>query len=132
MFTETSQLPEGEKCSCKGYTLDKLLQPNILSLLAKGDLHGYHIIQELENRNLFMGERTDNTGVYRALKTMEEKDLLSSRWDVIGGGPAKRVYSITPKGLECLSRWVETLEAYQKTIALIIEEGQSALSSLNT
>lgn len=32
-----------EKCSCKGYNLDKLLQPNVLILLAKQELHGYLI-----------------------------------------------------------------------------------------
>jgi DNA-binding PadR family transcriptional regulator len=56
-----------EKCSCKGYNLDKLLQPNILSLLATRDMHGYVVIQELEKLDLFNGEKIDNTGIYRTL-----------------------------------------------------------------
>ncbi|NLM08925.1 MAG: PadR family transcriptional regulator, partial [Clostridiales Family XIII bacterium] len=65
-----NQIDAGEKCSCRGYNLDKLIQPNILIILAKQSMHGYSIIQELERKNLFVDERVDNTGVYRALKTL--------------------------------------------------------------
>lgn len=112
------------KCSCKGYNLDKLLQPNILILLAKQNLHGYSIIQELENKNLFNGERADNTGVYRTLNTLEEKGLVQSQWEMEKTGPAKKVYQITKDGWDCLSYWIGTLETYSKTIRSIIDEAK--------
>ena len=113
------------KCSCRGYNLDKLLQPNILILLAKQNLHGYSIIQELENKKLFHGEKADNTGIYRTLNTLEEKGLVQFEWEVMSAGPAKKVYHITDAGLECLSNWIETLEAYRKSIDVIIDDAKS-------
>lgn len=115
------------KCSCKGYNLDKLLQPNILILLAKQNLHGYSIIQELENKNLFNGEKADNTGIYRTLSTLEEKGLIQFEWELESTGPAKKVYHITDDGLDCLSNWAGTLETYRKTIDTIIEEAKCIL-----
>lgn len=116
------------KCSCKGYNLDKLLQPNILILLAKQNLHGYSIIQELENKDLFNGERADNTGIYRTLNMLEEKGLVKSEWELESTGPAKKVYHITEAGLDCLGNWVVTLETYNKTIHMIIDEAKALLS----
>lgn len=113
------------KCSCKGYNLDKLLQPNILILLAKQNLHGYSIIQELENKNLFYGERADNTGIYRTLNHLEEKGLIQFDWELENTGPAKKVYHITDVGLECLSNWIGTLVNYKNTIDTIITEAKS-------
>jgi Predicted transcriptional regulators len=112
------------KCSCRGYNLDKLLQPNILILLAKQNLHGYSIIQELENKNLFNGEKADNTGIYRTLNTLEDKGLVKFEWELESTGPAKKVYHITESGMECLANWVDTLEAYRKTIDAIIDEAK--------
>lgn len=113
------------KCSCKGYNLDKLIQPNILILLAKQDLHGYLIIQGLEKKNLFQGEKADNTGIYRSLKLMEEKALVQSRWDLEGASSARKVYGITEEGLKCLENWIGTLQSYRDTISQIIQEAES-------
>jgi biotin synthase len=120
---------ENTRCSCKGYNLDKLLQPNILILLAHKNLHGYSIIKELENKNFFLGERVDNTGVYRALKTLEERKLVRSEWHADDTGAAKKIYNITYAGLECLENWINTLEEYQKTIDILIKDGRDALNS---
>lgn len=53
-------ISESDKCSCKGSNLDKFLQPAILSLLAKKNLNGYLIIQELEDRNFSKQEKVDS------------------------------------------------------------------------
>lgn len=115
------------KCSCKGYNLDKLLQPNILILLTKQNLHGYLIIQELKNKNLFLGEKVDSTGIYRTLNTLEDKGLVESEWDMDGTGAAKKIYKITISGKECLANWIHTLEEYKKTIEIMIEDGKEVL-----
>lgn len=117
------------KCSCKGNNLDKLLQPNILTTLTKQKLHGYLIIQELERKNLFYGEKADSTGIYRTLKTMEERGLVSSDWDVDGSGAARKIYSITDAGRACLTNWIKTLENYKRTIDTIIEDAKRAQST---
>lgn len=111
-----------DKCSCKGSNLDRFLQPNILVLLAHENLHGYSIIQRLENDKRFMCEKFDSTGVYRTLQSMEERELVVSHWDIEGTGAAKKTYRITPCGLNCLSNWLVTLIEYQKSITGLINE----------
>lgn len=126
-----SLIDENIKCSCKGYNLDKLIQPNILIILARQKLHGYMIIQELERRNQFHNEKADNTGVYRALKTLEQKGMVGFEWVMDESGPAKKIYMITDKGLECLKTWIYTLERYKKSIQNIIGEAKEILEKNN-
>ncbi|EQB22708.1 Transcriptional regulator, PadR family [Dehalobacter sp. UNSWDHB] len=111
------------KCSCEGYNLDKLIQPKILVLLNKHHegLHGYRIIEVLNQQPLW-NEPADSTGIYRALKTMEDKKLLQSDWDTSGAGPAKKIYRITETGRTCLANWVKTLKKYQESILQILSD----------
>lgn len=115
------------KCSCKGNNLDKFLQPNILILLAKEDLHGYSIIQELEKKDLFGGEKADNAGVYRTLRILEDRGMVHSEWEVAGEGAAKKTYKITEAGLQCLNNWILTLEQHKRTIEIIINNAKAVL-----
>jgi poly-beta-hydroxybutyrate-responsive repressor len=117
------------KCSCKGFNLEKFLQPNILVLLAHESLHGYLIIQKLNEKHPAGCEKFDNTGVYRALQSMEKKNMVESRWDVAGAGAAKKIYRITPTGMECLSHWQHTLSEYRNTIADLITEIETTLDT---
>ena len=119
-----SMIDANIKCSCKGYNLDKLLQPNILILLAKKSLHGYSIIQALEKKDLFFGEKADNTGIYRTLNKLEEKGMIRFEWELENTGPARKVYHITDEGLTCLSNWIVTLESYRKIIEGMTEEAK--------
>lgn len=113
------------KCSCKGYNLDKLLQPNILTLLSKQNLHGYSIIQALENQSFIQGGKADNTGIYRTLTNLEEKGLIQFEWELESTGPAKKVYHITQEGRDCLDNWVLTLEGYKDFIEALIREAKA-------
>ncbi len=122
-----SLIDEQERCSCRGYHLDKLLQPSILILLVGGRMHGYLIIQALEEQRMLSEEKADNAGIYRALKTLEERELVRSEWIFDGAGPAKREYAITEKGRACLAVWMETLEEYEGRIRRLIRAGRAAL-----
>lgn len=109
------------KCSCKGYNLDKLIQPQVLLLLKKSNegLHGYKIIEAI--RDGCSLHSVDSTGIYRTLKMMEQKEHLSAQWCVETGGPAKKVYFITESGEKCLDNWMTTLKSYKKSIEELIE-----------
>ena len=85
------------------------------------------IIQELERRNVFEEEKADNTGVYRTLKTLEDRGMVRFEWVMDEAGPAKKNYMITDKGLECLENWVSTLEMYNKKIDQIIKDAKDVL-----
>lgn len=117
-----------DSCSCTGDTLDRLLRPTVMAVLARAPegLHGYVIAQHLRGVPIFGGHPPDNAGMYRALNAMETEGYLRSDWDTTGNGPAKRTYVLTVEGWDCLRRWKETLDAYarnvQHTVAFI---GQS-------
>ncbi len=83
----------------------------------------------MEKNNLYNDEKLDNTGVYRALKTLEERKMVRSEWLHDETGPAKKNYRITARGIECLNTWIYTLEDYAKSIEKIIADAKNVLSS---
>ena len=90
-------------CPCQGGTLDRLIQPAILVVLAGGPLHGYRLVERIGALPGFAGQKPDASGVYRFLKAMEGRELVASAWDVSASGPAKKSYQITPAGQQCLA-----------------------------
>ena len=55
--------------------------------------------------------------LYRTLRHMERDGLCQSEWDTTnGGGPARRVYSITDAGEAYLDFWAEALKQYQRNM----------------
>jgi len=109
-----------DQCSCAGINLDKLVQPTILLFLAEQDLHGYGLIQKLMDSPMFKGEKPDPTGIYRFLKSMEDRKLVVSSWDLAESGPPKKIYRITREGVECLQRWTSTLRDYRTSIETLV------------
>lgn len=117
--------PAGE-CPCRGATLAKLVQPAILALLAEGGLHGYEVVQRAADLPTLRGHRPDPTGIYRILKTMARRGLLTAAWDASEKGPAKRSYTLTAAGRECLAAWVQTLHSYRDAIDALLTTTQRA------
>ncbi len=118
-----------KQCPCKGSNLDKMIQPAILAVLVKEELHGYKIIQRIAQTAMFNGNKPDPTGVYRHLKTMESNGLIISSWDTNNSGPAKRIFKITEDGYQCLCTWISTLEDYKNTINTFLNEVKSVISN---
>ena len=92
-----------------------------MALLVEGPLHGYALIEELKESPLMKGNAPDPTGVYRLLNTLEEQGVVSHSWSESEGGPAKRVYKLTPSGRKCVDKWIDTLDGYQKDIARLVK-----------
>jgi poly-beta-hydroxybutyrate-responsive repressor len=113
-------------CPCTGVTLDKLIRPAVLTVLAGGDLHGYAIVQRIGEMSIFRGQSPDAAGVYRALRAMEKEGMLTCQWDVSGRGPAKREYRLTEAGGQCLERWAATLEQYRQAIGDLLKAVRQA------
>jgi len=118
---------EGLKgCPCEGATLDKLVQPALLAVMADGPIHGYRLVERIGAMPSFAGQNPDPSGVYRLLKVMEGRGLVVFTWDTSQAGPAKRVYQITPKGRQCLCSWVSTLEDYRQKITSLLKTTRTA------
>ena len=115
-------------CPCMGATLDRLVQPAILVILADGPLHGYRLTERIGALPGFAGAKPDISGVYRFLKTMELKGLVVSTWDLSKTGPARKAYQITPAGERCLKHWIKTLEGYREGIAVLLRTARKAVA----
>jgi DNA-binding PadR family transcriptional regulator len=109
-----------------GGTLDKLVQPAILAVLVEGPTHGYRLVERIGAMPSFAGHTPDASGVYRLLKAMESRELVTFTWDTSRAGPAKRTYQITPKGQQCLRSWVQTLEDYREKVASLLKTTRAA------
>jgi len=117
-----------DKCPCVGATLDKLVQPAMLAILAGGSLHGYELARKIGAIPHFLDEAPDVSGVYRMLKTLETRGMVTSDWDVTQGGRPKRLFTITDDGRQCLELWSDTLCNYHKTIGSLLRTVQRAAS----
>lgn len=118
-----------KECAELGKSLNRLSQPTILTLLARSDkpLHGYVIVQQAAKSPMFGGKKPDATGIYRALKRMEEAELVTSHWETPEEGSAKRLFTLTDKGRSCLRRWIDTLACYQLTLEELRIDASDAL-----
>lgn len=115
-----------EECACSGKTLARLLQPAVMALLADEPLHGYRLAQRLQEMAMFRGNPPDPTGLYRMLKSMEDRGLVTSTWDLTERGAAKRQYKLTRSGRVCLRKWSKTLADYSQALAEILQVIQAA------
>ncbi|QDR81576.1 PadR family transcriptional regulator [Sporomusa termitida] len=116
-------------CPCTGANLEKLIHPATLTLLTDAELHGYSIVQKLQDICMFQGKKPDPSGVYRCLKQMEQDGYVTAVWDLSNSGPAKRLYRITDDGLECLKTWINTLEDYRHSIGLFLDFARDRLQA---
>ena len=96
------------------------LQPCLLVMLHRGEAHGYNLLNGLDEFGFNPGQK-DPSLIYRALRDMEELNLVTSEWDQDKSlGPQRRVYTITTKGEEFLVGWVSDLRRTRQEIDALI------------
>jgi DNA-binding PadR family transcriptional regulator len=98
----------------------RLIQPAILAVLAEETLHGYLIVQRLEKMAIFRAQAPDATGVYRLLKAMEKRGLVTSTLELADKGAAKRRFELTPQGKTCLKQWANAIEEHNRDVAQLL------------
>ena len=114
-------------CPCVGDTLDKLVQPAMLAILAKESLHGYELARKIGEIPHFLDEAPDVSGIYRMLKSLESRGMVTSVWDVSENGRPKRLFTITDGGRQCLENWNLTLQNYHKAVGSLLKATQKAV-----
>lgn len=116
---------KGAECPCEGATLERLIRPAILMLLAEESLYGYKITQRLAVMPMFDGQKPNAAGVYRCLRAMTGEGLVVACWQLSKSGPAKRLYTLTPAGEECLASWIITLRGYRQAVDGLLAIGEA-------
>ncbi|REK19866.1 MAG: hypothetical protein DWQ40_06105 [Actinobacteria bacterium] len=94
------------------------LRPCLMLLIAEAPSHGYDLLERLEQLGL---GSTDAGGLYRALRAMEQDDLLESEWETSEAGPARRKYSLTEEGAEWLHAWAGALRESRRLLARFLD-----------
>jgi len=89
----------------------------LLLLLHRGSSHDYSLQEELKEFG-FAKTPIDPSMVYRALREMEEHELVTSTWDTegSGSGPPRRVYQLTLLGHQYLARSVADLQEVDRVL----------------
>jgi PadR family transcriptional regulator PadR len=91
------------RCCPPGGWVRGFIQPWLLLLLLQKPSYGYELMERLAQ-----DEETPDSDpglLYRTLRQLEEEGLVRSAWDTEGRGPARRLYQVTPEGVEYIHAW---------------------------
>jgi PadR family transcriptional regulator PadR len=69
----------------------------LLSLLSRGEMYGFEILQEVSRRSANTFEFKEGT-LYPALHQLEKRGLVEAEWRTGENGRERKYYSLTSKG----------------------------------
>jgi len=93
---------EERGCRC-GARMRSPVEPWLLLLLKQKASHGYELMERLGDDE--QAPDADPGLLYRTLRQLELDGLVRSAWNTEGSGPARRLYELTPEGIEHLHAW---------------------------
>ena len=93
----------------------RFLEPRLLYLIREKPGHGYGLVERARALP-FPGPAPDTAAIYRMLRDLERRGLVTSEWREGVSGPRQRVYRITPEGMARLEEW---LRALKERVALL-------------
>lgn len=112
--------------------LYRFVEPVVLLLLKKkGRSYGYELAGDLEAHAL-TDAAIERAALYRTLRQLEANGNVVSEWDVQGGGPARRVYSLTRAGEQHLEEWATVLEQISRAMARFVKDVRSLPAGKNS
>ena len=118
---------EDHPCTCAMGNLYRFVEPVVLLLLKKkGHSYGYDLSGDLQEHALTDAE-IERAALYRTLHRLEMNGNVASRWQTDKGGPARRVYKLTPQGERHLAEWATVLEHVSKSMARFVKEARESL-----
>jgi len=107
--------------------LYRFTEPIVLLVLARLDTaHGYQIAAEAEPLAVTHAG-LDGAAIYRALRRLEATGCVTSGWDTSGGGPARRLYTLTNRGREHLGEWADVMERISASVEVLTRESRKLL-----
>lgn len=107
--------------------LYRFVEPVVLLLLKKkGRSYGYDLSGDLRDHALTDAE-IERAALYRTLRQLEMNGNVKSEWETDKGGPARRVYTLTPRGEKHLEEWATVLDHVSKSMARFVNDAHAAL-----
>ncbi|MFZ7125648.1 MAG: PadR family transcriptional regulator [Desulfobacterales bacterium] len=99
---------------------ERYIQPSLLLALKRKPSYGYELIQKISEFGFVEGQVPPGM-IYRHLRDLEGNGWVRSEWNTEEAGPARRVYQLTPDGLEILDYWVVYMGAQAERLLKFIE-----------
>jgi len=114
-------------CTCAMGNLYRFVEPVVLLLLKnRGQSYGYELASDVAKHALTDAE-IEVSALYRTLRQLEQNNCVTSKWDVEGNGPARRLYVLTPRGEQHLEEWIIVLAHLSKSMARFVKQAKSAV-----
>lgn len=98
-----------DRCGCGPDIGRRFMRPILMLLLAEEPVHGYELMGRLKEFGIGQSGM-DPSLLYRLLRILERGGLAESTLDDSGSGPARKVYRLTPEGMEVLDMWAANLD----------------------
>jgi PadR family transcriptional regulator PadR len=89
----------------------------LLGLQQHGTSYGYELCETARSQGLFV----DLAGVYRGLRTMDQRGLVTATWAPSENGPDRRVYSLTAEGYAAADAAAAELRALRDALTDAID-----------
>lgn len=116
-------------CTCAMGNLSRFVEPIVLLLLRKkGHSYGYDLAGELQEHAL-TDAKIERAALYRTLRQLERNGNVVSEWDVETGGPARRVYRLTPDGEKHLDEWAAVLQHVSRSMTRFVKTAHTLRKS---
>ena len=107
--------------------LYRFVEPALLFLVHKrGRSYGYELAGDLRRYALTDAE-IEVAALYRTLRQLEGNDCVTSEWDMEGSGPARRLYTLTPRGEQHFEEWISVLDHLAQSMTRFVGEAQAML-----
>lgn len=89
----------------------------LLSLHWDGTSYGYELCEAVRS----LGVSADLAAVYRGLRTMQHRDLVTSTWVPSDTGPDRRLYSLTEAGRVAAAEAMDELSLVRDGLSAALE-----------
>lgn len=107
MNTDRDDTSYGGSGASAGPRVHGILRGWLLLFIAERENYGYQLVRQL-GEELPEDMVPDRAVIYRLLRTLEREGSVTSTLQSGSGGPARKVYSLTPEGRSRLHAWHET------------------------
>jgi PadR family transcriptional regulator, regulatory protein PadR len=110
----------------------RFVEPIVLLLLKqKRRSYGYELSRALQDHAL-TDAAVERAALYRTLRQLETNGNVVSEWETDHGGPARRLYRLTPAGERHLDEWAVVLEHLSKSMAGFVKAAHASRTAPRT
>ena len=96
-----------------------ITEPLLLYLINEVPTYGYNIIKELEKRTTGYFKFKGGT-IYPALRRLETRGLIKSKWQHITEHQARKYYQITEKGRRFLASSLAAWDDFSMAVSMLM------------